>query len=265
VHFALIALSYLLGATPTSYWIGKAVHRIDLREYGSGNLGATNAFRVLGWKSALPVVLLDVAKGFAPVWILPAVAPGAFGWTLAYGAAAILGHTSSFWVGFRGGKGVATSAGVFLGLAPWAALGGLLVWLALTLPTGYVSLGSVAAAALLPLLVAWTPHRGGSELLWFSAALSAFVIWAHRGNLGRLLRGTENRFGRRRAGTADPSAPTAAEGPAAAPPSEGSAAPTAAEGPAAAPPPERSAAPTAPESPAAHPAPERPAGSGPNP
>ena len=247
MHFALIALSYLLGATPTSYWIGKAVHRIDLREYGSGNLGATNAFRVLGWKSALPVVLLDVAKGFAPVWILPAVAPGAFGWTLAYGAAAILGHTSSFWVGFRGGKGVATSAGVFLGLAPWAALGGLLVWLALTLPTGYVSLGSVAAAAVLPLLVAWTPHRGGSELLWFSAALSAFVIWAHRGNLGRLLRGTENRFGRRRAGTADPSAPTAAEGPAAAPP------------------PERSAAPTAPESPAAHPAPERPAGSGPNP
>lgn len=238
MHFALMALSYLLGATPTSYWIGKTVHRIDLREHGSGNLGATNAFRVLGWKSALPVVLLDVTKGFAPVWILPAVAPGAFGWTLAYGAAAILGHTSSFWVGFRGGKGVATSAGVFLGLAPWAALGGLLVWLALTLPTGYVSLGSVAAAALLPLLVAWTPHRGGSELLWFSAALSAFVIWAHRGNLGRLLRGKENRFGRRGAGTRDPAAPSA---------------------------PERSAAPTAPESPAGHPPPERPAGSGPNP
>lgn len=202
MHYALVALSYLIGATATSFWIGKAVHGIDLRAHGSGNLGATNAFRVLGWRAALPVVLIDVAKGFVPVWILPAIAPGPFAWTLAYGAAAILGHTSSFWVGFRGGKGVATSAGVFLGLAPWAVLGALLVWCALTLPTGYVSLGSVAAAALLPLLVAWTPNQGGPELLWFSAALSAFVIWAHRGNLGRLLRGEENRFVRRGRGEA---------------------------------------------------------------
>lgn len=200
--YALLGLSYLLGATPTSYVIGKVFHGIDLRDHGSGNLGATNAFRVLGARSAVPVVLVDVAKGFVPVWLFADLAGAGFGWTLAFGAAAILGHMFSVWVRFKGGKGIATSAGVFLGLAPWAVLGGLLVWCALTLPTGYVSLGSIGAALALPVLVALTPHAGGEGVVWFAAGLAVVVVWAHRSNIGRLVRGEENRFGARGAGGA---------------------------------------------------------------
>lgn len=192
---ALLALSYLLGATPTSYWVGRAFHGIDLREHGSGNLGATNAFRVLGWRWAAPVMAVDVAKGFVPAWLFPAWAGGSFGWSLAFGAAAIVGHMFSVWVRFRGGKGVATSAGVFVALAPWAALAAFAVWAAATAATRIVAVGSIAAAAALPLFVALLPHRGGSGLVAFSAALAAFVIWAHRANVRRLLRGEENRFG----------------------------------------------------------------------
>lgn len=196
--YAFLGLSYLLGAIPTSYWVGRAVHGLDLREHGSGNLGATNAFRVLGWKSALPVVVVDVLKGWVPVVVLADLAGVDFRWALAYGTAAIFGHMFSLFVGFKGGKGMATSAGVFLGLAPWAVLGGLVVWLGLTLPTGYVSLGSVGAAFALPFLIAFTPHQGGAELVWFSSALAIFVIWKHRSNIGRLMRGEENRFGRKK-------------------------------------------------------------------
>ena len=141
--YGLLALSYLLGATPTSYWIGRAFHGLDLREHGSGNLGATNAFRVLGPTWALPVVAVDIAKGFLPVLFFPDLVGADLGWTIAFGAAAIVGHIFSLWVGFEGGKGIATSAGVFLALAPWAVLGGFVVWAVLALPTGYVSLGSV--------------------------------------------------------------------------------------------------------------------------
>lgn len=192
--YAFLGLSYLLGATPTSYWVGRAFHGLDLREHGSGNLGATNAFRVLGWRWALPVVIVDVGKGFVPAWLFADLAGVAFPWTLAYGTAAIVGHMFSLWVGFRGGKGMATSAGAFLALAPWAVLGGFVVWLCLTLPTGYVSLGSIAAAFALPFLIAFTPHQGGAALVWVAAALALFVIWKHRVNVGRLLRGEENRF-----------------------------------------------------------------------
>lgn len=193
--YLLVALSYLIGATPTSYWVGKAFHGVDLREHGSGNLGATNAFRVLGWRSAAPVVVVDVLKGFVPAWYFPGLVGGAFGWTLAFGGAAILGHMFSLWVGFRGGKGMATSAGVFLALAPWAALSALGVWLVVTFSTRIVSVGSIAAALALPLLVVLLPHQGGPGLVAFTAALAAFVIWAHRANVRRLLKGEENRFG----------------------------------------------------------------------
>jgi glycerol-3-phosphate acyltransferase PlsY len=197
VSYALLVLAYLIGALPSSYVIGKVFHGIDLREHGSGNLGATNAFRVLGVKSAAPVVILDVAKGFVPAWFFAGAAGLGFSWTLAFGAAAIVGHMFSVWVRFKGGKGMATSAGVFLGLAPWAVLGGLVVWCVLTFSTGYVSLGSMGAAIVMPLLVIVTPHVGGNGLLWFASGLAVVVIWAHRGNVGRLMRGEENRFGSR--------------------------------------------------------------------
>ncbi|HSH74430.1 MAG TPA: glycerol-3-phosphate acyltransferase, partial [Longimicrobiales bacterium] len=158
----------------------------------------TNAFRVLGIKSAVPVVFVDVAKGFVPVRLLADWAGGSFGWTIAFGAAAILGHMFSVWVGFKGGKGMATSAGVFLALAPWAVLAGLVVWCVLTFTTGYVSVGSIGTALALPGLLALTPHVGGAALVWFSVVLAAVVIWAHRSNIGRLTRGEENRFRRRR-------------------------------------------------------------------
>lgn len=197
--YALLALAYLVGATPTSYWVGRALHGLDLREHGSGNLGATNVLRVLGWKFALPVVLIDALKGFVPAWLFADWAGVAFPWDLAYGVAAILGHMFSLWVGFRGGKGMATSAGAFLALAPTAVGINFALWLALAVGTGYVSLASIVAAVTLPVLIAFTPHTGGAALVWLSAPLSAFVVWKHRSNIGRLLRGEENRF--RRGGT----------------------------------------------------------------
>lgn len=195
---ALVGAAYVLGSTPTSYWVGRAVFGVDLRTRGSGNLGATNAFRVLGARAAVPVVAFDILKGWVPVALFPLAVPEAgLGWKLAIGAAAILGHAFSFWVGFRGGKGVATSAGVFLALAPWAVLIGLSVWVGALLATGYVSVGSILAALVLPFGVMWTPHDGGTAVVAFTGALSTFVIWAHRSNIRRLLRGEEARFGRR--------------------------------------------------------------------
>jgi len=196
VTYAFLGFSYLLGATPTSYWVGKVAHGLDLREHGSGNLGATNALRVMGWKSALPVVVFDVAKGWIPVTLFAEWAGVGVGWTLAFGAASILGHMFSVWVGFKGGKGMATSAGVFLGLAPTAVAIGFVVWLAFTLVTGYVSLASIVVSFALPFLIFFTPHAGGTTVVGFSAALAAFVIWKHRSNIGRLARGQENRFRR---------------------------------------------------------------------
>lgn len=202
--YALVIAAYLAGSIPSSFIVGKLFHGIDLREHGSGNLGATNAFRVLGARSALPVVVADVAKGFLPVWLFPILAPATFGWTLAYAAGAILGHMFSIWVGLRGGKGIATSAGAFLALAPWGVVGGLVVWCLVTFPTGYVSVGSIVTAAVLPVLVALTPHAGGHGLVWFAVGLAAVVIWAHRGNIRRLMRGEEHRFGRRGRGPTEP-------------------------------------------------------------
>lgn len=195
--YLYLVAAYLLGATPTSLWVGRTCYGVDLRKEGSGNLGATNTFRVLGAKAALPVVLFDVFKGWLPAaWFAAWAGQAAFSWTLAFGGAAIAGHVFSIWAGFRGGKGVATSAGVFLALAPWATLAALAAFVLLVWRTRIVSLGSLAAAVVLPAAVTLTPHRGGDALLYFSLALAAFVIWAHRSNIRRLLRGEENRFGR---------------------------------------------------------------------
>ncbi len=196
--FAFVALAYLLGATPTSYWVGRGVYGVDLRKEGSGNLGATNTFRVLGAKAALPVVVFDIGKGWLPVALFPGWAgvQGELGWALGFGAAAILGHVFSLWVKFHGGKGVATSAGVFVALAPWAVLICLAVFSLLVWRSRMVSLGSISAAALLPFAIWLTPHQGGMTLVGFAAALATFVIWAHRANVGRLIRGEENRFSR---------------------------------------------------------------------
>jgi glycerol-3-phosphate acyltransferase PlsY len=193
----LLVGAYLLGAIPTSYIVARVSHGIDLREQGSGNLGATNTYRVLGWKAALPVFLFDIAKGWAPAAMFPLWdGRGSAHWALAYGAAAIVGHVYSVFVSFRGGKGVATSAGVLLALAPLAMVTGLLVWSLVLYLTGYVSLGSIVAAAVVPVVVA--VQLGIGPVFWLCLALAAFIVRAHRANIGRLRAGTESRFGRRR-------------------------------------------------------------------
>jgi acyl phosphate:glycerol-3-phosphate acyltransferase len=192
----LVLAAYFIGAFPTSYVVGRAARGIDLRQHGSGNLGATNAFRVLGWQAALPIFVLDIAKGFVPTFFFTRIDGSPLAsWALAYGAAAIIGHVFSIYVGFRGGKGVATGAGVFLALAPMAVLIGLGIWLVLVVITGYVSVGSIVAAAALPLLVTLT--GAAPETLALSVVLAAFVIYAHRTNIRRLARGDEHRFRRR--------------------------------------------------------------------
>ena len=192
----LVLAAYLTGSFPTSYVVGRLSRGIDLRQHGSGNLGATNAYRVLGWQAAIPIFIVDIGKGWAPTALFPRLDGSPLAeWALAYGAAAIVGHVWSVYVGFRGGKGVATSAGVLLALAPTAVLAGFIVWFLLVWLTGYVSLGSIAAAALVPVVTGVT--MGPGPVLWLTTALAVFVIWAHRANIRRLLAGTENRFGRK--------------------------------------------------------------------
>jgi glycerol-3-phosphate acyltransferase PlsY len=194
--FALLALAYVAGATPASLWLGKAVYGVDLRTKGSGNLGGTNALRVLGWKAALPVILIDIGKGWLPVWYFPQIQQGTSlsTWALAYGGAAVLGHVFSFWVGFKGGKGIATSAGVLLGLAPAAVSVCIGLWLVIVWLTQIVSVASLSAALTLPVAVYFLPPREGTAMLWFAGALSFLAIWAHRSNVGRLMRGEEPSF-----------------------------------------------------------------------
>jgi glycerol-3-phosphate acyltransferase PlsY len=201
---ALVA-SYLLGAIPTSHLASRLFAKIDLREHGSGNLGATNLYRVLGWKYAIPVALFDIAKGAIPVLVFAPRATDSQLFALACGVAAIMGHVFSVFVGFKGGKGVATAAGVMLALTPLALAVAAIVWALLVLLTGYVSLGSIGAAAGLPFAVYLLERPTTAELLWIDAAVAAGVIFLHRRNIQRLIRGTENRFGRRaRAATTPP-------------------------------------------------------------
>jgi len=192
--------SYLVGAFPTSYVAGRLFKGIDLREHGSRNLGATNAYRVLGWKFAVPVAIVDILKGTLPVLLFaPRVSDSAVVAVLV-GAMAVIGHVFSVFVGGKGGKGVATTAGVMLGVAPAAVGVCMAVWALLVWLTGYVSLGSIVGAAVLPVAM-YLVQPDRRELVVPSVVLAALVILLHRGNIQRLLRGTENRFGRRATGT----------------------------------------------------------------
>jgi acyl phosphate:glycerol-3-phosphate acyltransferase len=190
-----IVASYLLGSIPASYIAGRLTRGIDLREHGSGNLGATNTFRVLGPRVATPVMLFDVLKGWAPAALFPLWdGTPVWSWALAYGAAAIFGHVFSIYMRFRGGKGVASAAGVFLALAPAAVGVALAVWLLTLWLSRMVSLASIAAAlALMGGLLAWERRMA---VLGLGIAVATFVIYAHRTNIGRILRGEEYRFGR---------------------------------------------------------------------
>jgi glycerol-3-phosphate acyltransferase PlsY len=193
--FSWCLAAYLLGAIPTSWIIVKLVTGQDLRTLGSGNLGATNLYRQLGWRFAVPVGLFDLAKGAIPVLLFGPRAGGGLV-PLLLGVTAVFGHVFSVFVRFRGGKGVATGAGVVLGLAPWAFLVALVVWAVVVRLSGYVSLGSILAAAVLP-AAAWVLHPERRDLLWLFALLAGLIVLLHRQNIQRLLAGTEHRFGSR--------------------------------------------------------------------
>jgi glycerol-3-phosphate acyltransferase PlsY len=188
--------AYLLGALPTSYIAGRLARGIDLREHGSRNLGATNVYRVLGWPWAIPVALIDVLKGAVPAGLWARWADGPEWLAPALGGAAVLGHVFSPFVGFKGGKGVATACGVFLALAPLAVLIALPVWALCLWLTGYVSVASLVAAGTFPLWVRLTT-ASVSAAFWAAVALALLIVVSHRANIRRILAGTENRFGKR--------------------------------------------------------------------
>ena len=194
VVLALVG-SYLVGAIPTSYIVGRLFRGIDLREHGSRNLGATNLFRVLGWRYAVPVGLFDLTKGALPVLLLGPLGPTGGLFPLLCGITAVLGHVFSVFVGFKGGKGVATGAGVVLAVAPWAVAVAFAIWIVLVYATGYVSVGSIVAAASYPGAV-YLLHPAQRRYLWVHLVLAAAIIWFHRANIKRLLHVTENRFRR---------------------------------------------------------------------
>jgi glycerol-3-phosphate acyltransferase PlsY len=190
--------AYFLGSIPTSWLVVKLVTGKDLRELGSGNLGATNLYRQLGWKWAIPAAIIDVAKGAIPVLVFAPAAGGGPLLAALLGMTAVLGHVFSVFVKFKGGKGVATGAGVMLGFAPWAVLASAALWGLIVRLTGYVSLGSILAAAALPLAV-WLLHPERRDVVWVFGLLALMIIVLHRANIKRLMAGTEHRFGRRAA------------------------------------------------------------------
>lgn len=194
----LVALSYALGGIPTALLIGRLFFGVDIREHGSGNVGSTNTLRVFGWRWAVVVQLVDVLKGVAAVALLPLLFPAGASETVRVlaGVAAVAGHCWSPWAGFRGGKGVNTAAGVLAVLAPGELLIGLGGFAVALLSSGYVSVGSLTAASIVPvvLFLRQGPAALVSALFWGTLAMAAIIILRHRTNLQRLLRGTEHRF-----------------------------------------------------------------------
>lgn len=201
----LLLISYLIGAIPSALIAGKLLGGIDIRKHGSGNVGGTNAWRVLGWKAGLPVSIVDVGKGavaatliprlpFAPYPVDPTILP------ILCGLAAVIGHVFPVYTGFRGGKGVATGGGMLAAIAPIPVGMAAGVFVAALLLTGWVSLGSLLGALTVPLAIALldthTAAQYPSLLLGLTSALAAFIWFTHRGNIVRLVQGKERCFPR---------------------------------------------------------------------
>jgi len=201
IDFIIFGLAaYLLGSIPTAVWIGKAKYGIDVREHGSNNAGATNTFRVLGKKPGIVVLLIDILKGFSAVFMPFVFGVGAWGddhlinVQLVAALLAVFGHVLPLFAGFKGGKGVATSLGVIIGIHPLAAGICVIVFLVVFISSKFVSLGAITAACCFPILLAFYFKVDSIWLLAFSMLLSAAVIYVHRKNIGRLLKGEENKM-----------------------------------------------------------------------
>ena len=194
----LVVVSYFLGAIPFSYIAGKLIRGIDLRECGSGNLGAANTFRVLGKGAAIPVLLADIGKGFLAVKLVQLYGIEGYQYLLIATLVVIIGHNYSVFVGFAGGKGVGTTAGTFLAMAPCAVLACLLIWILILKISRIVSVASMFSASCLPVAIAlmnkFTSCGSHVSALYLSMVAALFVIYKHRSNIRRLRDGTEKRI-----------------------------------------------------------------------
>lgn len=195
-----LLLSYLLGSIATAVWVGRAFHHIDVREHGSGNAGATNVIRVLGWKTGIPVLLIDVLKGWLaamlPVFFYLAE-PGSALLTnlqILSGVMAITGHVFPVFAGFRGGKGVATIFGVLLAIHPLVTISCLGIFLCVFLISGYVSLGSMSAGISFPVFLLIFFNTPSLLFKVFSVIVAIGLIITHRKNISRLLKGEESKL-----------------------------------------------------------------------
>ncbi|PSQ95696.1 MAG: acyl-phosphate glycerol 3-phosphate acyltransferase [Bacteroidetes bacterium SW_9_63_38] len=210
--FLIVLISYFLGSVPGALWSSKVLHGVDIREYGSKNAGATNAFRVVGWPAGVLATIVDMGKGYVSASIVasliridPLPALGVFGWDvdviigLIAGLAAIVGHMFPIFARFEGGKGVNTAAGILLALAPITMLYTFGVFAVVLFSSRYVSLASMTAAVSFPTIAAIRRFGAGTEvdpsLIVVGLLIATSIIVAHRSNIGRLIRGNESRVG----------------------------------------------------------------------
>ena len=206
----ILLLSYLVGSIPGSLWVGRWIYNVDLRKHGSGNPGATNAYRILGWKAGLLATIVDMGKGFVAarfiaalrIDALPAFLSGSSGWlivALVAGIAAVIGHMFPIFAGFKGGKGVNTAAGILLAVTPLNMLITFLAFCLVLWATRYVSLSSMIGAITYPVSLIVQKYVLGqvdieTSLVVFGVVLASVIVLAHRSNIKRLLSGTENRI-----------------------------------------------------------------------
>ncbi len=195
--FLLPLAAYFLGSIPFGLILAKLFGGADVRQKGSGNIGATNVARVVGPLAGILTLILDVAKGAAAVLLAERLSNDSATWMMIAGVVALVGHCFPAWLKFKGGKGVATAAGVFLVLSPAAFLSAVILFLLVVIVWRYVSLGSISAAAAMPLLMyfLWAPHHAPPLAVTFGALTAALlIIYQHRANLQRLLEGVEPKF-----------------------------------------------------------------------
>lgn len=188
-----------MGSVPTAVWIGKLLYGIDVREYGSGNAGASNTFRILGKKAGIPVLIIDIFKGWGAtniVYLLPNYTPGTEAFVnlqLALGVTAVMGHVFPVFAGFRGGKGIATLLGLLIAIHPQAALICIIIFLLVLFSTRYVSLSSMFTSFSFPMLIIFYYHEAIQSMILFGMSVCILVLITHQKNIERLLKGKESK------------------------------------------------------------------------
>jgi acyl phosphate:glycerol-3-phosphate acyltransferase len=198
--FLLFLIAYLVGSIPTAYWIGKLFFKIDIREHGSKNMGASNTFRVMGPVWGVIVLVIDLLKGVAAVQLANFVQETAWLsgekqlWQLLFGLTAVAGHIFPLFANFRGGKGVATLFGVVLAIQPWIALISLSSFALIVFLTKYISLGSIIAVIVFTVCIFFSFKESNLYMRWFSIIAALLIIFMHRSNIKRIVAGNENKF-----------------------------------------------------------------------